>query len=497
LCLLGGCAHWKRLCPQGDSAPAEVAILPPLVEVPLAPSEPDPPRPTVEGSVYPIDLVTALRLAKADNPTIAVASWRVEVAQQSLREAQWLWLPDLHAGPAYTHQDTWIRNAKGVAVAATRGDLNLNGGAVLSFDLSEPLFRPLAARQEWQASLSSQLATVHRTQLRVVNTYLDLLRSYAQMAIHADAIDRAEWMRQQAESRLAAGQREAQLADRRPRTEINLRRQQILILEGQAAQASADLAALLHLPASVMLRPADPRVVPVRLVPDESRVDDLVATAYQCRPELNASRAHAASVQQEARQAAWAPLLPQLQVGYTGAYFGGGKDDVIDHFDRRATGVALSTWQLNNLGMGDLARARRTRALARLAQEQVTETQLDVAAEVAGSAGIARALERSLHSAEESVRQALEWWKLERDRVAHNDGNPLDLLVALQTLAQARTQYLQTVIAYNQAQFRLYTALGNPPLEAIPQGVPLPTDLPIPPIGTHEPHWTLKPLGPF
>jgi outer membrane protein TolC len=479
MCLFGGCVSWDLLNGQADPRAVEAPGPPVQVLPPFTPQEAAPPAPAEEPAVYPIDLVTALRLANADNPTIAVASLKVEVAQQDLRAAQLLWLPDLLVGPAYTHVDSWVQNAKGIVVPATRGDLTLSGGAVLSFDLSEPLFRPLAARQEWQASLSTHLAAIHQIQLRVVNTYLELLRLHAQIAIHAEAVDRAEWMRHQAEGRLHTDSRETQLAERRPRTEINLRRQQILGLEGQAAQASADLAALLHLPASVTLRPADPRVVPVRLIPNQVPVEELVATAYRCRPELNAGRAHAAAVDQQARQAAWAPALPHIQVGYTGAFFGGGPNDTINHLDDRATGVALATWQFNNLGLGDLAHFRQMRAQALLAHEQVTVIQLDVGAEVVGSSRNAQALEQSLHSAEESIREALEWWNLERERVAHDGGNPLDLLVALQTLAQARTQYLQTVISYNEAQFRLYTALGNPSLEAIPQGVPLPTELPV------------------
>ena len=41
---------------------------------------------------------------------------------------------------------------------------------------------------------------------------------------------------------------------------------------------------------------------------------------------------------------------------------------------------------------------------------------------------------------------------------------PLEALQPVQALAQARNDYLDAVLAYNRAQFRLFHALGQPPL---------------------------------
>jgi len=55
-------------------------------------------------------------------------------------------------------------------------------------------------------------------------------------------------------------------------------------------------------------------------------------------------------------------------------------------------------------------------------------------------------------------------------------------LLALQALAQARNQYLNTVIDYNRAQFQLYTAMGRPAADAIPGATPAPVNVPaVPP----------------
>jgi hypothetical protein len=44
----------------------------------------------------------------------------------------------------------------------------------------------------------------------------------------------------------------------------------------------------------------------------------------------------------------------------------------------------------------------------------------------------------------------------------------LEPLLAIQALNQARVTYLAEVIEFNRAQFRLYTALGQPANTALP-----------------------------
>src|SRR5207302_7002000 len=95
-----------------------------------------------------------------------------------------------------------------------------------------------------------------------------------------------------------------------------------------------------------------------------------------------------------------------------------------------------------------------------------------VGEEVTVAAQIARLRKESLDVAQTSVTEALEMWrKLERSSL--NLVSPkavvdtLEPVLALQALNQAWNLYLNEVIEYNRAQFQLYTALGQPPLEAL------------------------------
>ena len=96
-----------------------------------------------------------------------------------------------------------------------------------------------------------------------------------------------------------------------------------------------------------------------------------------------------------------------------------------------------------------------------------------IGAEITAAAKAAQARQRALKNAQEAVKEALETWRRLRAAAFGMAGrdrryDPLEPLLAEQQLAAARTQYLTEVIGFNKAQFRLYTALGQPPLAALP-----------------------------
>ena len=108
-----------------------------------------------------------------------------------------------------------------------------------------------------------------------------------------------------------------------------------------------------------------------------------------------------------------------------------------------------------------------------------------MAAEITAAVKIARARAAVLPEAQEAVRQALETYR-RLDAASYGLSNPkenllntLEPLIAIQTLAGARTQYLNQVIEYNKAQFRLFTALGQPPEEALSKATSIPISLPV------------------
>jgi outer membrane protein TolC len=431
--------------------------------------------------VLPIDLPTVLRLVNASNPTVALARARVDEAYGRLREAQVLWLPDLNYGPAYQRHDGRIQNSAGVVFDTSKSNLFVGGGTVLSLNTSEALFGPLIARRLVDAQAAASRAVSHSVQLEAALTYQDLLRVYGQFAINTDTLMRAEDLAHHAQE--AAKQELARRpADvNRARSEVEIRRRERSDIEADLGVVSARLAQLLLLPPTVDLRPAEPTVLPVELVPACASLDELVAAGLLNRPELAESRALVAAALARWRQTRIGPLIPRVDFSYTGGMFGGGRNEFMGDFAARGDGTAQLVWVGHNLFAGDVARARVSRTQYNEANLHVVEVQAQVAAEVTAAAKLARSRKRSLDSAQEAVTQALAAWHKLRI-AAYGLGDPrsklldtLEPLVALQTLAQARAAYLNEVVEYNKAQFRLYTAMGQPPIEALPgaQAMPL------------------------
>jgi outer membrane protein TolC len=493
----------------GNLALAQPASLPPPTKVKSEGIEPGPApvsrpvseiapaAPDADIQVVPIDLPTALRLANASNPTIAVAREMVQEAYARLQQARVDWLPNLEGGPAYVRHDGRIQNSTGFVFPTSKSNLFIGSGASLTLETSDAVFGCLVARRLTAAQAAAARAVTHNIQLDVALTYLDLLQAYAALAINADTLGRAQLLRNVAEAAERNGLSRTTADVTRARTEVDLRTEERINLEEQASVVAARLAQLLLLQPTVELRPIDPAVAPIAVVPATAPLDDLVATAWLNRPELEESRALVAAALARWRQARTAPLFPRLQASYYGGEFGGGINDNFDNFGSRGDGTAQVIWHVQNFGLGDLFRAHERRAQYIEANFHVQEVQARVAAEVTAAAKTVRRRGEALASAQEAVQQALESWR--RLRIAafgvnsrEKLLNTVEPLIAVQALAQARTQYLQQVIEYNKAQFRLYTALGQPPESGLPQATAHPVQVPVAP-----PEYVPAPLPKF
>jgi outer membrane protein TolC len=348
----------------------------------------------------------------------------------------------------------------------------------------------LIARRLYQAQAAAAQAVTNDVQLDAVLTYLDLVRVYSALAINADTLARAEEMLRLSQSAEKEGLGVPWMVNR-SLTEVDARRTERIDLTGQAAAVAARLARLLLLDPAVQLQPAAPPVVPVTIVPEDSPLDKLIALGVDNRPEVRESRLLTDAARVRRQQATVAPFLPALQANYAAGIFGGGHNDLMTNFDGRGDGTVMAVWQLHNLGAGDAAIVRTRRAEQEQAAYHVTEVQAEVASQVVEAARLSIARHAALTPAEDAVRQGIDLWARLRRYVVEigfpaRQYNPLDLLIAEQQLDQARLLYLAQVIEYNKAQFRLYWAMGQPPLCALPQATALPVQEPVVP-PTYQP----------
>lgn len=446
---------------------------------PTARPAPEPP------ATYPIDLPTALRLADANNPTVGVARARVGEAVAHLDRMKVLWVPTLSMGPTFYYHDGIDQNRRGDIFTVARGYYTLGIGPTLRVDLSDALYQPLVARQGVRAANSQVLATTNNIQLDVALAYLDLVEVRALIVINADILERTEQVFKAAQAGAEAGRNKTAADVNRAATEVNLRREEGFVLRGRAAAAAARLARLLLLDPAVQLTPMEVAVVPLVLVPGETTLEQLIQIALRGRPELVTAQAGVAAADALLRQAKAAPLLPRVQGEFIGGGLSGGRNDDFSPLQSQYNaGVAL-VWNLEAFGIGNAAMIRGRRSGYEVALYRLQETEALVSSQVVEAAQTAAARFAALGDAQEAVRQAQEMY---RKFLASSFAmlgpkgqlqfDALEPLTAVQALNQARVQYLQQVIEFNRAQFRLYTALGQPALCGLDAAVPQPVAVP-------------------
>jgi outer membrane protein TolC len=436
-------------------------------------------------------------LADANNPTVGLARARVREAVAVLDRVRVAWVPTLAMGPTFFYHDGIDQNRRGETFTVSRGNYTLGVGPTLRVDLSDALYLPLVARQGVRAANSQALATVNNIQLEVALGYLDLVELHGLMAINADILNRTEQVLKSAQAGAEAGRNKTAADLKRVLTELNLRREEGIVLRGRTAAASARLARLLLLDPSVELTPYEVAVVPVILIPGEFTLEELIQLGLRGRPEVVAAQAGVAAADALLRQSKMTPFLPRVQADFIGGGLSGGRNDVFSPLQSQYNaGVAL-VWNLEALGMGNAAAIRGRRAGYDAALFRQQETEALVASQVAEAAETAAARFATLDAAQEAVRQAQEMYRILRDASfamlgpkGQGQFEALEPLTALQALSQARVQYLQQVVEFNRAQFRLYAAIGQPALCGLDAAVPQPVDVPVvhPAPGTTPPN---------
>ncbi len=471
---------------RNASAPAAVQAVPPRSghsEATAAPATPPPssvePLATPR-QPYAIDLPTALRLADAQNTEISLAQERIEEALAQLEQADLLLVPTLSAGASYHKHDGRIQETDGTVLEASRssGYAGLGAGALgagpilvpgvrLQTDLADAIFLPLVGRQTVRAREAQSRAVRNSVLLEVVVAYEELLRAYGARAIARESLENAADLAHLTEQYARTGEGLQSDAERAA-VEQAVREQQGERASEEAAVRSAQLVELLRLDPLVQLEPIDPAIAPLHLVPGDRPLAELIATALENRPELEQNRALVQAACGRLRQAKYGPLLPTLVLNYSVGEFGGGPATTIGNSSDRSDLDAMAYWDIKNLGLGDRALTRERRSQYRQAQTAETAALDRIASEVTQANAQVASRRKRVDLAEAAVTRALNSVRLNRARIYEKQGLPIEALQSIESLASSRQEYLDAVIDYNQAQFRLYTALGQPALDTAP-----------------------------
>ncbi|HVV99484.1 MAG TPA: TolC family protein, partial [Planctomycetaceae bacterium] len=108
-------------------------------------------------------------------------------------------------------------------------------------------------------------------------------------------------------------------------------------------------------------------------------------------------------------------------------------------------------------------------AASRLRQRNFQEVVvLDrVRMEVADAYARTHARFAQIGTTEEAVKTGGDAFKADLIRIQGREGLPIEVLDSLRLLGRARSEYLNAITDYNQAQIQLYVALGQPPADTL------------------------------
>lgn len=461
-------------------------------DVPNAVPAPVPITPTfLDPNVRPIDLNTALRLAGVQNPELNLSRQLVVEAAALRMLAAAQFLPTLNVGTNYDSHQGNLQQSNGNILSVNRSAVYVGAGAnaiaagsvnipglVLSGNTAQAVFGFLASRQIVNIRAYANLAVRNQTFLRVALAYAELTRAEGGLAVAIQNRDEVREVARLTAEYAATGEGRKADADRAS-TQLARRQAMVQEAEGRLLVASAVLCRELNLDPSIRLHPTDAYVVPLPIVPDPIPLPELIALGLLHRPELAERQAaiRAALLQWEGARAL--PFSPTVLIGLSAGGFGGGSNlvrPIFGGFGGRGDIDAIGYWTLQNLGVGNVALIRTAKAEL-MAQRYREIGMLNIVrSEVAQAYARTHARFAQIGTYEAAVRSGLDGFREDFVRIRERGERtalPIELLNNFDLLADARRDYLDSIVDYNRAQFELYVALGQPPAASLAHPVPV------------------------
>lgn len=457
-------SHFVAAFPQPDT---QNSANPHVIPVP----EPVSP---VNVDTFELNLPTALSMVGGQHPAVGLAQWRVQEAYARLDQAEVLWLPSLQAGFSFDRHDGNLQASDGKIVDVNRNAFQYGMGAgavgagttprpgvVAEFHLADAVFQPKIARKTAWARGHAANGVMNEQLLNVAVAYLELLNAHQDSRIMRESLDRTHELSKLTTDFADTGQGLQADADR-VATELTLVESRLVSARERIAVASARLAEALSIGADRTIAPLDPTVVPIDLVPLDMEKATLISTGLRNRPELKESQALVSAAFDQYKRQKYAPFVPSVLLGVSTGGFGGGLGNNLSDVDSRYDVDALMTWEVRNLGFGE--KAARREATSRIEQakfekirvmDQVTRQVNEAHVQVLHRAERITVTQRAIETAQNSYQRNL-------SRIRDGQGLPLEVLQSVQALEDARRAYLNAVMDYNEAQFRLQWALGWP-----------------------------------
>jgi outer membrane protein TolC len=483
----------------------------PIPPSPLA-SIPKVSAPTAPGDVpFPINLATALKLSDARPLIVAAAQAKVWVAEAALTQAKVLWLPDVNVGADYVRHDGGGPDFnKGILTTPSVNFFYAGAGLSGFIYLTDAIYQPLAARQILDSRHWDTQTAKNDALLETADAYFMVHQYRGMYAGMLYCVDRARYVVER-----VAGLSQ----DLAPAYEVDRARNMLADLEQDAANArqewrvqSARLTKVLRLDPRVVVEPLEHDHLQISLIDPARGLNDLTSVALANRPDIASRRALIKAAEIGVRQEKARPFIPILLLnGYQtpggmllqAGIFGIGPNGNLNQWSGRDDFSVQFVWQLEFMGIGNLARIKKQRGEESQAIVDLYRTQDKVAEEVKQAHARLVSAAARVGQAERSLRTGLNAFNGSFEGLQQTSrfgdvlvliSRPQEAIYAIQLLKQDFEEYFKTVADYNRAQFSLFHALGYPAYEISEMRSPgevlsVPTARPrfLPPVGTGPP----------
>ncbi len=314
---------------------------------------------------FPINLATALRLSDARPLIVAAAQASVWVAEAELTRAKVLWVPTLNLGFDYLRHDGGGPDFnKGIMTAPSVNFFYGGGGLIQNVATTDVLFQPLVARQNLN-SVQADIQTAKNESLSMTaDVYFQVHQFRGMYTGSLYAIERGHDLIER------ISQLSKELV---PKVEVDRARNFVADLEQQATSAreawrvqSANLTQVLRLDPRAVVVPLEHDHLQITLIDPNRSYDDLMPIALTNRPELTSRAALVQAATSAVRREKMRPLTPQILINgfqtpnelIQGGIFGLGPNNTMNQWAGRADVSLQPLWQLDAMGIGNLARIK-------------------------------------------------------------------------------------------------------------------------------------------
>jgi outer membrane protein TolC len=421
-----------------------------------------------------IDLTTALMLTTGKNPQIAFARARIQESLAQIDRANALKLPSIRAGMNYHKHEGQIQDVAGNIINTSRGSYYSGLGAsavgagspavpglVSQFHFADAIFQPRIAQRTACARQAGARATTNNLLLATAVAYIDLMRCEQEIAIAKEIVERSEKLAETTERFAKVGEG-LESDHERARTELALRKSELIRAEEFAAVASSRLAELIRWDSAQRLVPSEEQITPIEMIDVSTSPRELVSMALSNRPELAESRHLVGEAVERLNREKNAPLIPSVALSASYGLNGGGLGSTMSNFGDRMDADALAFWEVRQMGVGE--RAIRKESQSRITQARMQEfVQMDrVAREVTEAYAQVHSRSQQIKVVEDACESAEKSLTKNWDRIQNGQGLPIEVLQSIQAFAAAQREYVRVVADYNVAQFTLQRSLGWP-----------------------------------